>query len=182
MFYKEYKRKKIIKKTIICSIALILVCVFLYLGYNSMKSETVAVVPTEYKPEEPDLISNGTYKVIHHYVCGHTEVTEEKIPFEFIGRSVEEVINSNKELASLTYDNKYLTADINETVKCEQHYKIKLNDNKLYVFCEKYPQKPLKKIEINLKGMYEEEVELLKSGIEFGSQNAMLEFLEDFES
>ncbi len=181
MFYNEYKRKKRVKKTVIGLSILIILSVFLYLGYNSMKSETVSVIPSK-QQVNADIITKGTYKITHHYTCGHSEVTEEKIPFEFIGRSVEDVISTNAEFNSLTYDDNCLNADINETVKCDQHYRIKLNDNDLYVFCEKYPQKPLKKIKINLKGMYEDEVELLKSGIEFGSQNAMLEFLEDFES
>ena len=40
----------------------------------------------------------------------------------------------------------------------------------------------LKKLYLDLSSFYEEEIEILNNGIEFGTKNSLLEFLEDFES
>lgn len=181
MRYLYYKKKNKAKYIIIIT-AVILVLLILFFIFSGNKSRPTSSEAEKTTTPDIPVISKGIFKITHNYSCGHSELEETDIPRSYIGKTTEELRKKNENYNFLNYSDNILTAEINEAVKCANHYRIQLVEDSLMVYCEKFPDSPERKIKLNLIGLYEDEIEILKSGIEFGSKNAMLEFLEDFES
>lgn len=123
---------------------------------------------------------NASFNLTTSYRCGHTEVTEEKIPSSFIGKTIEEIKAKNKEYDIYTYNDFSISANKTLDRECGNHYIIKLEGNKLKSYNKQTPDITEKEITINLREFFEEDIEILKNGIEVGSKTELLEFYEDF--
>lgn len=180
MHYLYYKKKSKSKYYLIAALLIFIISAVILLWKSDNKTaHTVNPVENTINTE---IIKDGILKTKYNYLCSHSEYTEEKIPSSYIGKTVEYIKEKHDEIKSINYDNNTLNVEIDKAVKCDKHYRIQLVDDIIAVYCEKFPDKAEKKLKINLTGLYETEIELLKSGIEFGSKEALLEFLEDFES
>ena len=120
---------------------------------NGNKPNVTANIDTIDKSVAKPVVKKGVIKTTHLYSCGHTEETEDNIPLKFLGKSIEQITEENPNIASLSYKDNYLICTVNETVKCKKHYKIQLSDSTLYIFSENSPDKPLEKLDIDIKGL-----------------------------
>ena len=180
MHYLYYKKKSKIKFIVLSILVLLIILAVIIFTRNSKDINEVITISE--KEVIDNRIKSGTLITKINYLCNHSESIQSEIPVSYIGKTLDEIKEKDKKIHSVFYDNNILSIEMDASVKCDQHYKVQLIDNLLNVICEKFPDKPQKKIKINLRGLYEDEVELLKNGIEFGSKESMLEFLEDFES
>lgn len=116
------------------------------------------------------------------YLCGHNEITETKIPDNFYEKTINEIKKENPRYNIYEYNDFSIYA--NEIIEeiCDNHFIIKLNGNKLISFNKKTPDIIEKEKNLNLKEFLQDDIEILKNGIEFFSKTELLEFFENFAS
>lgn len=129
-----------------------------------------------------EVINEGIMKTECVYSCGHSECREEKIPEKYIGLTTSQVLESNPEIINCYYDGEILNIQIQNEKKCSRHYMVRLEDDRFVIYNENDPESTREEIKVDLRGLYEDEIESLKKGIEFSSREEILEFLEDFAS
>ena len=184
--FKKRKATGIIITVIVC---VAIVSVTAVLVYNALftplppkeevipQGEPVAAVPLS---DEIKYTKNTQYFLTEVYLCGHKKQTETVIPEKFIGKTIEEIKNENPSLQINSFNDFSISAVkvINEV--CDSHYIITLSGNQLVSYKKSEPETIIKKSSINLKEFSEDDTDILKSGIEVGSKDEMLEFFEDF--
>ena len=171
------------KKLKICFGSILLIIAFSVLFYTQSNDMPVSTKSLGSKKSYQDnKIHSGIMNVTYHYTCGHDEFVVENIPENYIGKTLEEVTATEKHTKILKKTENSLTIEKNINTKCERHFFVRLNGDLLDVYCLKTPEVPVNKIKINIIGLFENELEILKQGIEFPSKDALLEFLEDFGS
>ncbi len=184
--FKKRKTAGIIVTVIVCAVIVSVTAVLVYKALFTPlpqkeevtpQGEPVAAFPLS---DEVKYGKNTQYFLTEVYLCGHKKQTETHIPDEFIGKTIEEIKKENPSLQINAYNDFSLSAlkVINEV--CDNHYIITLSENHLISYKKSEPDKIIKKSSINLNEFLEEDTEILKSGIEVGSKDEMLEFFEDF--
>ena len=102
------------------------------------------------------------------------------LPTEELKAELEEIKNENPEYIVTSYNDFSISAMKVYDKHCDNHYIIKLQGNKLISYSKNSPDITIKEIKINLMEYPDEDIEILKNGIEVGSKEEMLEFFEDF--
>lgn len=178
MIFKYYKRKNNIYFIFLTVLIIFIFSTF----FNSRKNIEKPIETSNMLNDECNIVKDNRILIEHIYVCGHNEYSEKIIPREFIGESIEKLHEIYPQFSKIKYSENKLIGIINEQVKCDKHYILKLEGDLLKMFCQKYPDIPEKEFKIELIGYYENEIEILKTGLEFESKNDALEFVEDLQS
>lgn len=161
-----------------------LVVVVLFTSYiilNSIFKEKTFPVSDVNKDDEY-LNQDCILKTTIQYTCGHIEYTEEPLPLKYNGKNLNCFLELDPDITQKKIQKNILTIEKKVNTKCSQHYMIKLQENSLYIYSLKNPDSPIRKHPVDIIGLYEDELDILKKGIEFNDENALLEFLEDFDS
>lgn len=139
--------------------------------------EPVAALPLS---EDIKYDKNTVYLLTETYLCGHQEHTEGTIPESFRGKTINEIKKENPSLQFNAYNDFSISAEKLINKVCDNHYMITLSKESLISYKKSEPGKIVKISPVNTREFSEEDMEILKSGIEVGSFDEMLEFFEDF--
>lgn len=190
-FY-SYKKKRptgLIITIIICTVIILITGYFVY--------RTISI-PLPFKKEEiqdfkeENIVTNNTqeknirytknteYILTKNFICGHSVTEQTPVPENFIGKTIEEIKEENKNIEVTLYNDFSISATELCGNQCDNHYIIKLNGNKLISFNKNTPDLIVKETTLNLREFPESDVTILKNGIEVGSKDELLEFYEDF--
>lgn len=178
MFFTRTKRKR---KVYLLLLTILIVFISLFASHG--RKQRQIPIKTDYQTVSNNKTMNyDTILIKHIYQCGHNEISENKLPFEVTEENLNKLYVIYPQLSEVNNTGENLQGIVYEQVKCDKHYLIKLEGNTLKMFCQKYPDIPEKEFKIELVGYYENEIEILKSGLEFESKNDALEFVEDLQS
>ena len=189
--YYSYKKKKPYGIIITVLISSIIIGVTGFIIYKNLtaplnnatpKAENAGENPVsgEISPSPTIYTADTSFTLTKSYICGHEYKTNEKIPENFIGKTIEEIFSMQYDYEITDYSSHSITATKYINDECDSHYIIKLKGKTLMAYNKKNPQEIIKKTDINLFEYYEEDIRILNNGIEVTSMNELLEFFEDF--
>ena len=189
--YECYSFKKkntlgIILTVIICTVIASVTAVLAYKMLFTPLPEKEEVVPqgeqVSASPQNEDLKyqKEAEYYLIEAFGCGHNKEFSGNIPESFIGKTIEEIKNENPDIEITAFNDFSISAHKTSSGSCDNHYIIMLSGNRLTAYKKDEPEKILKKLTISTNDFSKEDIEILKNGIEVGSFDEVLEFLEGF--
>lgn len=139
---------------------------------------TASAPPVEKVTFTEQSMLNMTYL----YSCGHTASKVEKIPPEFIGKTLDEVKETFPEYHITSFSPGTSVAEKKLTSVCDEHYTMKLDGEKLIITYTNSPNKIKQEMPIDINLLPFETIEILNKGIRVDGETELLEFMEDFAS
>lgn len=177
-FYYERQRRKKQRIILIALLAVFLSAGILTAYFLWNKSESTDVI----KPaNSPVLEKNATMELTTLYSCGHTDTKLLPIPKELQGKSLEEARLLYPEWSFLNFSKSFMVAEQKEATECNNHFLLRLQDNKIIVTASKDQTKLVTQQEINPAILTNEDKEILSKGIFISSEYELLEILESFQ-
>ena len=185
----SFKKKKtfgIIATVLICTLIISVTAVLAYKLLFTPLPEKEEVIPqgeqVSASPQNENIKyqKEAEYYLVEAFGCGHNKEFSGNIPESFIGKTIEEIKNENPELKITAFNDFSISAYKASSGSCDNHYIIMLSGNSLTAYKKDEPEKILKKLAISTNEFSKEDIEILKSGIEVGSYDEVLEFLEGF--
>lgn len=187
--YRKKRPAGLIITIIVCSIIILITGFFIYINLaaplpfkekEAMKETENEIVINKPLANDVKYSENTEFMLTETFLCGHNKVTNISLPQNFIGKTITEIKNENPEYTVTSYNDFSISAMKVFDKHCGNHYIIKLKGNKLMSYNKNSPDIIVKEIKMNLMEYPDEDIEILKNGIEVGSKEEMLEFFEDF--
>lgn len=125
---------------------------------------------------------NSMLNMTYVYSCGHTATKVEKVPPEFIGKTLDEVKEAFPEYQITSFSPGTSIAEKKLSGVCDEHYVMKLDKEKLVITYKNNPQKIKQEMSIDINLLPFETIEILNKGIHIDGETELLEFMEDFAS
>lgn len=188
----SYRKKRpygLIITIIICSIIVVLTGYFVYKNLTTpipfkekASEEQTGNEIVINKPQSNDIkySKNAEFTLTESFLCGHNKVTSSTMPDNFVGKTISDIKNENPDYIITSYNDFSISALQVCDRHCDNHYIIRLDGAKLTSYNKNAPDIVIKEIKLNLIEYPKEDIEILKTGIEVGSKEEMLEFFEDF--
>ena len=174
-----YERRKKRKRTLI--IALISIAILLPVLFIIVSGTRNTPATTVLKQEKvPVLQKTATLKLSTLYTCGHQKNRLLPLPEELEHKSNAEVLAIRPEWKILQFEEQLLEAEEKLDTVCDNHFILKLTNNKIIVVKENTPGEIIMEERINLSVLTEEDQKILSSGINVNSEYELLEILESF--
>ena len=125
---------------------------------------------------------NSMLNMTYLYSCGHTMSKVEKVPPEFIGKTLDEVREAFPEYDITSFSPGTSNAEKKLSSVCDEHYIMKLDGEKLLITYKNNPHKVKQEMPIDINMLPFETIEILNKGISVDGETELLEFMEDFAS
>ena len=135
-----------------------------------------------YKDKETVYTENSDFDLTTYYLCGHKENSVSKIPKAFFGKTIDEIKDTHTEYDIYSYTDTKIFANEVLTANCNNHYIIILKGRKLISYNKNTPTIIEREAYLNLNDFLEDDIEILKNGIEVASKTELLEYFEGFAS
>ena len=177
-YYYERKKRKKQKLLLSGMIALLLlIAIFLFFPKN-----TVTPVSEVVKQEKALILSKtATLKLTTLYECGHQRSRLFPLPEELEGKDQSETIQLRPDWKILRFEEEFLEAEETPDTVCDNHFLLKLQNNKIVVVKKNTPDEVVMEEKINPSILTNEDKEILSSGISVNSEYELLEILESFK-
>jgi ribosomal protein S17E len=113
------------------------------------------------------------------YSCGHSKTEIIKPTDQIINKTSDEIKEIYPNWTIKQFSKNYLVVEEIKETQCENHFVIKLVNNKLQVFQNE--KGIIKEVAINVNLLTEEDKKILISGITVNSEYELLEIMESFQ-
>lgn len=176
-FSMKRKRNILPKLAITSFLSLIFTALFAFRGIEPEKSQNekeavVAVTQT--------LKSDAVQKTKIIYKCGHERNEAKRIEDRFIGKTKEETEKIAPDLSVTFFSPEEVDFEKNLGEDCQNHFIIRLSENKICVFRTNDESTVYKARDINVNDLSNEDMKILTEGIRVDSELELLEMMESF--
>ena len=176
-YYYSNRRSKRNKNKLISAVIFISLSILVSYLYIKIPSADVKnVVKTS---SFQTLDDTASIELTTLYSCGHSKTEIIKPADNIINKSKEEIEEINPGWTIKQFTKNYLMVEEIKDQQCENHYTIKLSNNKIQVY--QGNKGLIKEVEINVNMLTEDDKRILMSGIAVNSEYELLEILESFE-
>ncbi len=175
-YYERRKKRKRFFKILLIPGA-ILVLVLLVVGLISQGPPATTVLKQE---TVPTLQKTATLKLSTLYACGHQKNRLLPLPDELEHKSQTEVLDFHPNWKILNFEEQLIEVEETVDIDCDNHFLLKLNNNKIIVVKKNTPNEIIMEEKINLSVLTDEDRKILSSGIFVNSEYELLEILESF--
>ncbi len=176
-----YERKKRKKQKIMVLLGAITIMLFIAILLLFPKSNASPVSETLQHKEPATLTKTATLKLSTLYACGHERSRLFPLPNELAEKSEAETIKLHPDWKILRFEEEFLEAEETLDTVCDNHFILKLQNNKIIVVQKNTPNEIIMEEEISPSILTKEDKEILSSGISVNSEYELLEILESFK-
>lgn len=173
------KKKNLFPKIITLTAVVVLGGLTLFNFKFANKKEEKVTKTTVSKIEET-LKENSVTKTKFIYKCGHEKNESKRTEDQFIGKTKKEIEKQNPTLTITSFSPEEMCLEKAISKDCQNHFIIRLMENRIYVFRTNDENTVYKKREINVNDLSNEDVKILTEGIRVDSELELLEMMESF--
>lgn len=177
-YYERRKHKK--QKNLLLSvlIAIILLVSLIIFFPNDNATPATEVIQQD---TAAVLTETATLKLSTLYACGHQRSRLFPLPKELEKKTKEETAKLHPQWNILRFEEEFLEAEEKLNSVCDNHFLLKLSNNKIIVFQKNNSDKIIMEEKINPSILTNADKEILSSGISVNSEYELLEILESFK-
>ncbi len=176
-YYHERRRKRKRIFNILLISGAILMLVLLIVVFASQNTPTTTVLKQE---KVPTLQKTATLKLSTLYACGHQKNRLLPLPDELEHKNQTEVLVLYPNWKILNFEEQLIEAEETVDTDCDNHFLLKLTNNKINVVKKNTPNEIIMEEKINISILTDEDKKILSSGISVNSEYELLEILESF--
>jgi hypothetical protein len=176
-YYYSNKRNKRNKAKFISTV--IFISLSIVVSYLYIKTPSAKVRDVMKSSSFQTLEDTASIEVNTLYSCGHSKTKIIKPTDDIKNKTAEQIEKIIPNWTIKQFSKNYMIAEEIVDKQCENHFVIKLSDNKLQVFQNEKGM--IKEVSINVNSIPEEDKKILISGINVNSEYELLEILESFQ-
>jgi hypothetical protein len=176
-YYYSNKRSKRNKNRLIS--AVIFITLSILVSYLYIKTPSANVKNVVKTASFQTLDDTASIELTTLYSCGHTKTEIVKPSDNIKNKTMEEIERINPSWTIKQFTKNYIVVEETKDTQCENHYIIKLFNNKLQVY--QGEKGMTKEVEIDVNLLTEDDKKILISGIAVNSEYELLEILESFQ-